>query len=85
MIFGVTRCSTVESAATGTKSTARLLRYVIVNQNEKLLPAGSAMWKAEAELILVSRKPDSQRPEDLVGVITSAVLARVLRTEEDLS
>lgn len=84
-ISGVTRRAGIEPGLTGAGSAPRSLRYVVVNQNEKFLTAMSALWEAEAELILVTSNPGSRRPEDLVGVITPAALARVLRTEEDRS
>jgi hypothetical protein len=49
------------------------------------LAAVSALWDAEAELILVSRNPDSRRAEDLVGVVTPAALAHLFRADDDLS
>jgi CIC family chloride channel protein len=84
-ISGVTRRAGIEPGLTGAGSAPRSLRYVVVNQNEKFLTAMSALWEAEAELILVTSNPGSRRPEDLVGVVTPAALARVLRTEEDRS
>jgi chloride channel protein, CIC family len=84
-ISGVTRRADATPALAGAASDTRFLRYVVVNQNEKLLAAVSTLWEAEAELILVSRNPDSRRANDLVGVVTPATLAKVLKTEEDLS
>jgi CIC family chloride channel protein len=84
-ISGVTRRADATPALAGAASDTRFLRCVVVNQNEKLLAAVSTLWEAEAELILVSRNPDSRRANDLVGVVTPATLAKVLKTEEDIS
>ena len=51
---------------------------------DMLLAAIAAMWEAEAELIVATRDPGSRRVDDVVGVLTSATLARVLEAEEDL-
>jgi CIC family chloride channel protein len=66
-------------------SSGRSLRYVVVADYADFLTAVSALWAAEAEVILVSRQPDSRRTEDIIGVITPATLARVFKTEADLS
>jgi CIC family chloride channel protein len=49
-----------------------------------LLEAVGAVWEAEADLILVSRDPDAQQVEDIVGVVSRKVLARALKAETDL-
>jgi chloride channel protein, CIC family len=79
LISGVTS----RPAAAG--SATRSLRYVIANQNEKLLATVYAMWEAQAELILVTRNPDSRQTADLVGVVTPAALTNVLKADEGLS
>ena len=66
-------------------SATRPLRYVVANQNEKLLAAVYVMWEAQAELILVTRNPDSRQTADLVGVVTPAALINVLKADEALS
>jgi hypothetical protein len=40
--------------------------------------------EAEAELVLVSRAPDARRAADVVGVVTPAALAHLLKTDEEL-
>ena len=84
-ISGVTRQPGAEPGSTAVGSAARSLRYVVVGEQATLLAAAGALWEAEAELILVSRDPDSRRAEDLVGVVTLAALAHVFKADEDLS
>lgn len=57
---------------------ARPLRYVLMPERATPLAALSALLEPEAEVVLVSRNPDAQRAEDIVGVVTRAMLARVL-------
>lgn len=83
-ISAVTRQPGAEPGSIGVES-ARSLRYVVVGEQATLLAAAGALWEAEAELILVSRDPDSRRTEDLVGVVTLAALAHVFKADEDLS
>jgi len=85
VISGVTRHQDTESGAAGAGSAGRSLRYVLVTERATTLAAVSAVWEAEAELILVSRHPDARRVEDLVGVVTPAALTHLLMTDEDLS
>jgi len=85
VISGVTRHQDTESGAAGAGSAGRSLRYVLVTERATTLAAVSALWEAEAELILVSRHPDARRAEDLVGVVTPAALTHLLMTDEDLS
>lgn len=84
-ISAVTRQPDAEPGLTAVGSAARSLRYVVVGEQATLLAAAGALWEAEAELILVSRDPDSRRAKDLVGVVTLAALAHVFKADEDLS
>ena len=85
LIAGVARHPDKESGATAGGSSGRFLRYVLVAEQATPLGAVTALWEAEAELILVSRNPESRRAEDVVGVVTPAALARLFETDEDLS
>jgi len=69
----------------GAASAGRSLRYVLVSQQATPLAAMTALWEAEAEIILVSRDPDARRAADVVGVVTPAALVRLLKTDEELS
>lgn len=84
VISGVTRQPGPAVGSSGAGYAARPLRYVLVNEQEMLLPAIRFMWEAEAELILASRNPDPRRADDVVGVVTSAALGRWLEVQEDL-
>jgi hypothetical protein len=57
---------------------------VVVAEQEKLLSAIRAMWDAEAEVILASRRAGSARVDDIVGIITPATLAGLLKAEESV-
>ena len=85
VISGVTRLEDVTLGAAGAASAGRSVRYVVVSQQATPLAAMAALWEAEAELILVSRNPDARRAADVVGVVTLAALARLLKTDEELS
>ena len=76
-ISGVTRRVDAVSAR-------RSLRYVVVPQQATPLAALSALLEAEAELVLVSRDPGARRAADVVGVVTPAALAHLLKTDEEL-
>jgi CIC family chloride channel protein len=76
-ISGVTRRVDAVSAR-------RSLRYVVVPQQATPLAALSALLEAEAEVVLVSRDPDARRAADVVGVVTPAALAHLLKTDEEL-
>ena len=66
-------------------SASRFLRYVAMPEQTKLLEAAVTLLDFEAEIILVSRNPDSLRVDDLVGVLTPAALAHLLKVDEELS
>ena len=70
---------------TDDRSADRSLRYAVVPLQATPLAAMSALWEAEAEIILVSRDPDAGRAADVVGVVTQTALARLLKTDEELS
>jgi hypothetical protein len=76
-ISGVTR--RVDAVSVG-----RALRYVVVPKQATPLAALSALLEAEAELVLVSRDPDARRATDVVGVVSPAALAHLLKTDEEL-
>ena len=85
VIFGVTKQPDAQAGSTGAAFAASFLRYVVVHEQATPLAAMSALWEAEAEIILVSRNQDSRRAEDLVGVVTPTVLAHIFKADEDLS
>jgi chloride channel protein, CIC family len=85
MIAEVTRRPDAASSPTGAGSAGRTVRYVLVSEQATLLAAIGALWNAAAEVILVSRRPDTRRTEDLVGVVTPAALAPLLKVDEELS
>ena len=84
MIAGAARQSANPAGRSGGGDFARPIGYVVVDEQEKLLPAIRAMWEAEAEVILASRRPASGRVDDVVGIVTPATLAGLIRAEEDL-
>jgi chloride channel protein, CIC family len=85
VISGVTRLEDVTLGAAGAASAGRSVRYAVVSRQATPLAAMAALWETEAELILVSRNPDARRAADVVGVVTLAALARLLKTDEELS
>jgi CIC family chloride channel protein len=76
-ISGVTRRVDAVSAR-------RSLRSVLVSEQATPLAALRALLQAEAELVLVSRDPNARRAADVVGVVTPAALAHLLKTDEEL-
>ena len=58
--------------------------YTIASEGALLLTAISTMWPSEARIILVSRRPGSDRAEDVVGVVTSEAIGRFLQAEAKL-
>ena len=75
-------------AGSGTGSSGpdgRTLRYKVLPEQATPLSAVRAVCEERAELILVSRRPDSGRTEDVVGVVTAAVLARAVATDDEMS
>ena len=84
LISGVTRQPAAQGGSSGARNAARPFGYVVVDQEENLLAALRAMWVAEAELILASRRPGSRRADDIVGIVTPATLAGLIEAEEDL-
>jgi CIC family chloride channel protein len=85
LISGVTKYPAQVSGATSAGSTGRSLRFVMVNEHENFLTAMGALCESEAEIILLSRQPESWRPGDIIGVVTPVALASVFKTEVDLS
>jgi CIC family chloride channel protein len=84
-IAEVTRRPDEGSDATGAGAAGRPVRFVLMSERATPLAAIGALWDAEGEVILVSRNPDSRRAEDVIGVVTRAALAHVLKTDESLS
>jgi CIC family chloride channel protein len=84
MIAGAARQGPTGGRGSGAGNPARPIGYVVVDEQEKLLPAIRAMWDAEAEVILASRRPASGRSDDIVGIVTPAILAALLKAKEDV-
>jgi CIC family chloride channel protein len=84
MISGVARQPAARGGRSGAADPARSIGYVVVDERKKLLAAIRAMWDVEAEVILASRRPASGRVDDIVGIVTPAALASLLKAEEDL-
>jgi CIC family chloride channel protein len=81
MISGVARQPAARGNRFGSGDPARSVGYVVVAEQEKLLSAILAMWDAEAEVIVASRRAGSARVDDVVGIITPATLAGLLKAE----
>jgi CIC family chloride channel protein len=84
MISGVARQPAARDNRFGSRDPARSVSYVVVAEQENLLAAIGAMWDAEAEVILVSRRVGSARVDDIVGIVTPATLAGLLKAEESV-
>ena len=65
-------------------SASSSVRYIVAGGEAMLLTAVRDMLAADARIVLVSRDPKSHRAEDVIGVITSAAIARFLQAEADL-
>ena len=74
-----------DSGADSSGPGGRALRYKVLPEQATLLSAVRAVCEEGAELIVVSRRPDSRRTEDVVGVVAAAVLARTVATEDEIS
>lgn len=59
--------------------------YLLLAEQATPLAAVSGLWQSHAQLVLVSRNPGTPCAQDIVGVVTPAVLARVLNTDNQLS
>jgi chloride channel protein, CIC family len=81
IIAGVDQRSGAASAAAG----GRALRYEVLPEQATPLSAVRAVCEEGVEIILVSRRPDSRRAEDVVGVVPAAVLARAVATTDEIS
>jgi CIC family chloride channel protein len=75
----------IVSVASPGASIGRTVNYIVVSEEATPLAVLTAIWKAEAEVVLVSRDPDAQRASDVVGVLFPATLIRLLETDEALS
>ena len=61
------------------------LRYALVNDREMLSTAIQTLADGEVDLILASHDPNARRAEDVVGLVTPATVARLLRAEDGLA
>tara|TARA_R110001599_G_scaffold353462_1_gene592919 strand:+ start:16717 stop:18384 length:1668 start_codon:yes stop_codon:yes gene_type:complete len=66
-------------------SAKRPLRYAVVPVQATPLAALAVLCETSAELILVSRQADSQQADDIIGLLTTATLTRLLKSDELLS
>jgi len=85
LVSEVTRGPAAQRALAGGETTAGPLRFVIASEDESLLSAVTTMWAANAAVILVARKPESNRADDLAGVVTREALLGVLGSQEEIS
>jgi CIC family chloride channel protein len=60
------------------------LRYVIVDEREKLLAAVHAMAEAEADILVVSRDARARKAVDVVGIVTSSTIVHLLKAQDEL-
>jgi len=63
----------------------RSMQPVLVSDQATPISAARALLGTEGGIILVSRRPESGRAEDLVGIVTPTTLAQLLGTVEDLT
>lgn len=59
--------------------------YQLLAEEATPLVAVSALWRSQAQLVLVSRHPEQNRAEDIVGVVEASVLTRIIDTNKSLS
>jgi CIC family chloride channel protein len=59
--------------------------YLLLAEHATALAAVAGLWDSKAQLVLVSSNPAARRAQDIVGVVSREVLARVLNVDRDLS
>ena len=74
-----------QTAAAGDNATGRKANYVLVPLQATPLAALTALCETGADLVLVTRKADTHRAEDIVGQLSPAILAGLLKSNEQLS
>ena len=82
-VSGVTRRAPAGSSDAAPAPSS--LRYALVNDREMLSTAIQTLADGEVDLILASHDPNARRAEDVVGLVTPATIARLLRAEDGLA
>jgi CIC family chloride channel protein len=80
----------VESVLAGAESdegqsVRRSIRYTLLPVKTTPLAALTVLCETDAEIILVTREAKSQQAADIIGLLTPAMLARLLKSDELLS
>jgi CIC family chloride channel protein len=73
------------SGAEADDTTARDVSYVLVPVQATPLAALTALCETGAQLILVTRQAESHRADDIIGLLSPAALAGLLKSDEALS
>ncbi|CAA0100867.1 H(+)/Cl(-) exchange transporter ClcA [Halioglobus japonicus] len=81
----ITAVSMQSPALAGAGSTHEPVEYVHLSQQTTPLAAVSELWNSQVRLVLVSRNPQLQRAQDIVGIVDADMLARVLNVDKSLS
>jgi CIC family chloride channel protein len=84
VVAGVTKQPQNLADGSGDASAGPSLHYVIVDEREELLAGVHAMAEAEADILLVSCNTRSRKASDVVGIVTSATIVRLLNTQDEL-
>ena len=84
-VSGVTRRASTGSVSSDAAPAPSSLRYALVNDREMLSTAIQTLADGEVDLILASHDPNARRAEDVVGLVTPATIARLLRAEDGLA
>jgi CIC family chloride channel protein len=75
----------IQTAAAGDNATGRKATYALVPLQATPLAALTALCETGADLVLVTRQADTHRAEDIVGQLSPAILAGLLKSNEQLS
>jgi len=78
-------CSVLGSDSAEASSAQRALRYALVAEQTTPLAALAVLAETNAELVLVTRKADSQRADDIIGLLKPGALTHLLKSDELLS
>jgi hypothetical protein len=84
VVAGVTKQPRDLAEDSGAASVGLFLHYVLVDEREELLAGVHAMAEAEADILLVSRNARSRKAVDVVGVVSSATIVHLLKTQDEL-
>jgi chloride channel protein, CIC family len=84
-ITGVWAFEQSSTATTDNVSARVLIPHLTMPEGATPLAAVSALWKSQAQIVLVCRASDKGGAEDIVGVVSRHVLGRALETNSKLS